>query len=87
MTPKGFRNKEEQVATEPFSRFTGRILAVLATLLMLAGEAYAASERVIYSFTGGADGGYPDSDLVMDRAGIFTAPPWRAASVAGLCSS
>ena len=69
MTPKGFRNKEEQVATESFSRFTGRILAVLATLLMLAGEAYAASERVIYSFTGGADGGYPDSDLVMDRAG------------------
>lgn len=44
-------------------------LTVIASLLLLAGSAWAGSENVIYSFSGGADGGYPDSDLVRDGAG------------------
>jgi hypothetical protein len=29
----------------------------------------ASSAKIIYSFAGGADGAYPESDLIMDAAG------------------
>lgn len=47
----------------------GSALAAFAAILMLAGAARAGTEHVIYSFSGGGDGGYPDSDLVLDSAG------------------
>src|ERR1700722_14726211 len=49
---------------------TGRILAILAAVTILTGAASAASTpQVIYSFAGGADGEYTDTELVVDAAG------------------
>jgi hypothetical protein len=54
------------------------IVMLLGSLLAIPARAPAASkndkqpgatEKVIYSFTGGADGGVPVSDLTMDAAG------------------
>jgi uncharacterized repeat protein (TIGR03803 family) len=33
------------------------------------------SETIFYSFTGGPDGGQPESGVVFDKRGIFTAQP------------
>ncbi|HXJ93124.1 MAG TPA: choice-of-anchor tandem repeat GloVer-containing protein [Terriglobia bacterium] len=46
-----------------------RLLCILAAVAALAGAASGPAERVLYSFTGGRDGDYPDSDLVIDSAG------------------
>jgi hypothetical protein len=56
-----------------------RICFVIATICILAefglqtafcsDAATASKEKVIYSFTGGVDGGYPASDLTLDSAG------------------
>ena len=43
--------------------------SVLVAVVTLVTSASASTESVLYSFSGGSDGGYPDSDLVMDRAG------------------
>jgi uncharacterized repeat protein (TIGR03803 family) len=46
------------------------ILVVLAVALMLpAGAAAASKYKVLYKFTGGADGGGPNGDLIFDAAG------------------
>ena len=47
-----------------------RILVVCAAIAVLGTAAWAASTtKVIYSFAGGADGEYTDTELVMDSAG------------------
>ena len=45
------------------------ILTLLATTAILLSAASASSTQVIYSFAGGKDGEYLDTDLVMDAAG------------------
>lgn len=52
-----------------FLHFMSRVLAILAVVTMLASAARAGTEKVLYSFSGGNDGEYPDSDLVIDSAG------------------
>src|SRR5450755_2262328 len=53
-----------------FLNSMSRTLAVFAVVAMLVSGALAASnEKVLYSFTGGNDGGRPAADLVFDKAG------------------
>src|SRR4029077_4184859 len=52
-----------------FLHFMSRVLAILAVVTMLASAARAGTEKVLYSFSGGNDGEYPDSDLGIDSAG------------------
>ena len=53
----------------PWLQSAGRVPAILAAAAMLATTASARTEKVLYSFTGGSDGEYPDTDLIIDRAG------------------
>ena len=47
-----------------------RILDLCAAIALLASTAWAANTtKLIYSFAGGADGEYTDTELVMDSAG------------------
>ena len=47
-----------------------RALAVIAVTMILANGARAATkEKVLYSFTGGTDGGDPAAGLIFDKAG------------------
>lgn len=51
-------------------RFTARALALIALVIFLFGSSYAASNgKLIYSFTGGNDGGDPATQLAFDTAG------------------
>jgi uncharacterized repeat protein (TIGR03803 family) len=52
-----------------FSQFIRRVLAIVAPLTLLVSAASASSTKIIYSFAGGNDGEYLDTDLVMDSAG------------------
>jgi len=52
-----------------FSQSIRSILAIVAPLAMLLSAASASSTQIIYSFAGGNDGEYLDTDLVMDSAG------------------
>ena len=45
------------------------LFSALAVAALTAAPAYAANESVIYSFAGGQDGEYADTDLVMDASG------------------
>lgn len=48
----------------------GRVLAILAAITVLVSVTFAASTpHIIYSFAGGSDGEYLDTDLVMDSLG------------------
>ena len=51
------------------SQFIRSLLAIIAPVGLLAGAAFASSTQVIYSFAGGNDGEYLDTDLVMDKGG------------------
>jgi uncharacterized repeat protein (TIGR03803 family) len=44
-------------------------LAILAAILMFAGNAIAATERVLHRFKGGSDGSAPFAGLIADQAG------------------
>src|ERR1700691_396095 len=57
------------MASNRFSQFIRRFVAVAAPLAVLLSAASASSTKVIYSFAGGKDGEYLDTDLVMDSAG------------------
>jgi len=51
-------------------RSVGKVQAVLAVMAVLVGAAWAASTtQVIYSFAGGNDGEYTDTELVIDSVG------------------
>jgi uncharacterized repeat protein (TIGR03803 family) len=50
-------------------RFLCAVLTLSAAVLLCAVSAPAATEKVLYVFTGPADGGYPNGDLVSDAAG------------------
>lgn len=52
-----------------FPQFVRAVLAVVAPVAILVSTASASSTKVIYSFAGGNDGEYLDTDLVMDGAG------------------
>lgn len=53
-----------------FPRFLSKALTLFAVAAMLVTAASSTSVvKVLYSFSGGNDGGYPDSDLVADSAG------------------
>jgi uncharacterized repeat protein (TIGR03803 family) len=53
-----------------FSNAMKTVLATFGVAAALVGPAVAAgTETVLYSFTGGKDGGYPDGDLAIDSAG------------------
>jgi uncharacterized repeat protein (TIGR03803 family) len=50
--------------------FVSRTLAIGALTLIVVNSAWAASkEKVLYSFTGGSDGGDPAAGLIFDKAG------------------
>jgi uncharacterized repeat protein (TIGR03803 family) len=51
------------------SSAVSKVQSILAVLLMLSGAAWAAGTTQIYSFAGGNDGEYTDTELVMDSAG------------------
>jgi uncharacterized repeat protein (TIGR03803 family) len=51
------------------SRSMSRILAILAATVSLVSAASSGSSKVIYSFAGGPDGEYTDTDLAMDNQG------------------
>ena len=50
-------------------RSMSKVLTISAAVVTLACGAWAAAPQVIYSFAGGSDGEYVDSDLVIDGAG------------------
>ena len=58
------------MASRLFSRPAGRSLIISAATILLVTAAWAASTtKVIYSFAGGSDGEYLDTELVHDSAG------------------
>jgi uncharacterized repeat protein (TIGR03803 family) len=56
-----------QIRKPAHFRFLG--LSLLASAMLLGGSSWASTEHVVYSFTGGVDGGDPASPLVFDNAG------------------
>jgi uncharacterized repeat protein (TIGR03803 family) len=52
-----------------FSRAVAAVIVILVMATMQIGSASASTTKVIYSFAGGTDGEYLDTDLVMDSAG------------------
>jgi uncharacterized repeat protein (TIGR03803 family) len=61
--------KRQRHDCSKFSCVIPEILTLLATVTILLSAASASSTKVIYSFAGGNDGEYLDTDLVMDPAG------------------
>jgi len=58
------------MGTKQYFYSVGRTLAIVAVVALLVNVALAANkEKVIYSFTGGSDGGDPASTLIFDTAG------------------
>jgi uncharacterized repeat protein (TIGR03803 family) len=58
------------MGSKHFWCFVSRSLAVVAVTVILVNGVWAANkEKVLYSFTGGNDGGRPAADLVFDKAG------------------
>jgi uncharacterized repeat protein (TIGR03803 family) len=51
------------------SHFASRFLSMLAIAALTLSSASASTTEIIYRFTGGSDGEYLDTDLVVDRAG------------------
>src|ERR1022692_2614504 len=52
-----------------FLHFIRAVLATVAPVVLLLNAASASTTKVIYSFAGGNDGEYLDTDLVIDSAG------------------
>src|SRR5258708_19517071 len=59
----------QTASSSKFSHFLRTVLAVVTPLALLLSAASASSTKVIYAFTGGNDGEYLDTDLVIDNAG------------------
>jgi uncharacterized repeat protein (TIGR03803 family) len=57
------------MVSKNFCYFIIRTAAVFALVVMLLSSAWAATERPLYSFTGGNDGGDPASRLTFDSSG------------------
>src|SRR5690242_9944350 len=61
---------EETMQSIRSAHLLGRVLAILAAITVLLSVTFAASTpHIIYSFAGGSDGEYLDTDLVMDSLG------------------
>jgi len=54
-----------------FVRLSGSVLCMALGATIAAGSSMAASEKVLYSFTGGADGSSPNGGLITDAAGAL----------------
>lgn len=61
MNREGFRRKTVPIL--------GTAFTLVAGILSLAASSFAQTENVLYSFTGGTDGGFPLAGLLFDRAG------------------
>jgi uncharacterized repeat protein (TIGR03803 family) len=46
-----------------------RMVSVLVAMVLAASGAFAGTEKVLYSFTGGTDGQFPNSGVVFDQSG------------------
>ena len=46
-----------------------RAVSVLAAMVLAASGAFAGTEKVLYNFTGGTDGQFPNSGVVFDQSG------------------
>jgi len=66
-----------------FSKLSFFIRAVLVPLALLLSIASASTTKVIYSFLGGKDGEYLDTDLVMDSAGNIYGTTVQGGEVGG----
>src|SRR4029077_9762771 len=63
---------EEDMESGRFSHFLNRVLTLFAVAAMLVTAASSTrTVNVLYSFSGGNDGGYPDRDLGTDSVGNF----------------
>ena len=60
---------EKNMTSKSFYRFTTQLLPLIAIVALLSPAWAASNGRVIYSFTGGNDGGDPASQLAFDSAG------------------
>ena len=55
---------------QPFEHFINKAWAIAAVAMMLVGHSWAASNgKLLYSFTGGRDGGDPATGLAFDQSG------------------
>jgi uncharacterized repeat protein (TIGR03803 family) len=63
------QSSQSNFSRHEFSHFIRLVVNIVAPLALLLGIASASSTKVIYSFAGGNDGEYLDTDLVMDSAG------------------
>jgi uncharacterized repeat protein (TIGR03803 family) len=67
--------------------------AIFISLIFCLSSAFApnvrahAKEKVLYQFTGGADGGYPSSSLVMDTSGNLYGTTGYGGSIGGSCGN
>src|SRR5580698_6870547 len=52
-----------------FQKFICTLFVIIVPAALLTGAAFASSTQLIYSFAGGDDGEYLDTDLVIDRSG------------------
>ena len=59
------------MTTLKFNSRVFRCFTVMACAILFVSAASAASEKVLYSFTGGSDGSQPDSGLTPDGAGNY----------------
>src|SRR5438445_13136191 len=60
-----------------FSHFTTGLLVIFVALALVV-TASASTTKVIFTFAGGADGEYADTDLVVDSAGAIYGTTVRA---------
>jgi uncharacterized repeat protein (TIGR03803 family) len=74
----------KNLVTEIFLRAASAALAFVLGLFPVVGtssaQAQAYKESVVYTFTGGADGGNPNGGVVMDAYGNFYSTAWLAGS-------
>jgi uncharacterized repeat protein (TIGR03803 family) len=59
------------------------LLATSARLALSADVAAASSGKIIYSFAGGADGAYPESDLILDASGNLYGTTFQGGAIGG----
>jgi uncharacterized repeat protein (TIGR03803 family) len=63
------------------------LLTLIMTLIPVTVAVAAAKEKVLYSFTGGGDGGIPFAGLTPDKAGDLYGTTWHGGHFGGVCST
>src|ERR1035437_5345292 len=69
-----FASRRWKMASKNFYYFISRPAVVFALVAMLLSSAWAATERPLYSFTGGNDGGEPASRVTFESSGNVYGP-------------